>query len=41
MYNADVLTKIQNNFNNDLNSKLNCTNTKYDDYKNNIKSFDR
>lgn len=41
MYNSDVLTKIENNFNNDLNSNLNCTNTRIDDYKNNLKAFDR
>jgi len=42
MYNVDVLTKIENNFNNDLNSNnLNCTNTKYEDFKSNPKAFDR
>lgn len=41
MYNADVLTKIENNVNNDLNSNLNCTHTKFEDYKNNPKAFDR
>ena len=41
MYNTDVLTKIENNFNCDFNSNLNCTHTKYEDYNINPKAFER
>lgn len=41
MYNSDVLNKIEMNLNNDMQTNLNCSNIKYDDFKNYPQTFDR
>lgn len=41
MYNPEVINKIENVANNDIKFNLNNTNTKFEDFNNNPKTFER